>query len=122
MRVFFTATREQKERLMKIFGCKDRIVRGALANDASHGGSDLAKRIRKAAREIGCQPQVVADEMECVFTTDGIMHQMFPNGAKLEMDMATGEGRVIFRGRTVLRHEDTKVLQIQKLQDYAKGL
>ncbi|MBP3303532.1 MAG: hypothetical protein J6L68_01615 [Muribaculaceae bacterium] len=122
MKVFFTATREQKEKLMKAFGCKDRIVRGALANDASNGRSALAERIRKAAREMGCQPQVVAGEMECVFTSDSIMHQMFPNGAKLEMDMATGEGRVIFRGRTVLRREHVKVSQIMGLQDYAKGL
>ena len=51
MKQYIHVTRETRQKLMKIFGCSERMVFFALQFDEKKGNSDLAKKIRKAAYE-----------------------------------------------------------------------
>lgn len=106
-------------KLMKIFGVGERCIKNALA-----GRSDnkLAQRIRMAAMENGGVVYRVGADMECFFDHDGVMHQIFPNGAELEIDTHTGCGQIMFKGHRVVGYDNVKVRQIPELQAKASTL
>lgn len=122
MKRFITATENQRDKMKKIFKCGDRMIHNALTYDENRGHSDLAKRIRMAAREMGCHTYVVVDEMECFFDSDGKMHQLFPNGAQIEISYKTGLGVIIHRGKVVAEYSNVTVSQIPAIQERAQAI
>lgn len=122
MKRFIAVTREQREKLIRIFGCTSRMIEFALAFDSRKGNSDMARRIRKAALEMGCLTHVVHAETECFYDSDGTMHQPFPNGAHIELYKDSGEGVIIHKGNIVARYENVKVAEIPAIQQRAAAL
>lgn len=106
-------------KLMKIFGVGERCIKNALTGRSDN---DLAKRIRMAAMENGGVVYRVGADMECFFDHDGVMHQIFPNGAELEIDTHTGYGQVTFKGRRIVGYDNIKVRQIPAIQAEAAKL
>ncbi len=116
---YISATPEQREKLMKIFGCTDRTIQNALT---FRNNSDLSKRIRIAARKDGCCTYAVTKESECFFDSDGNLIQPFQNGAVIELYKETGEGALLHRGRTIERYSDVRIADIPAIQRKAMSL
>lgn len=122
MKKFIHASKEQKEKLMKIFHCGDRTVRNALTFDEGKGDSDLCKKIRFTALQDGCHTYVVVKEFECFHDeADGIMYQLFPNGAQVELDKNTGIGEVYYKGELIARYERVQLTDINAIQARARA-
>lgn len=119
MKKYLSATKGQREHLMKIFGCCDRMVRDALSYRSD---TELAQKIRKAAKENGCPTYRIGLEMETIFDSDGAMHQVFPNGAEIEVDKELGKVNLVFRGEIVEAYGDIHVSEIKAIQQKAKSL
>lgn len=122
MKKFIAVTREQREKLMRIFRCSSRAIDYALTFDSGRGQSDQARRIRKAAQEMGCLTHVVHAETECFYDSDGTMHQPFPNGAHIELYKDSGRGVIIHKGNIVARYENVKIAEIPAIQALAAAL
>ncbi len=122
MRKFIKTTKEQREKLMKTFRCGEKTISNALNFDSARGYSAKTKRIRQAAREMGCLTHVVALEMETIHDADGRMTQVFPNGAVIEVDKETCEGTLTFKGMTVIKTDCRELPVLFKMQDAAKVL
>lgn len=119
MEQYISATKNQRQQLMKIFKCTDRMLREALSNRSN---SDLAKKIRIASIKMGCQTYVVANEMECWHDVDGVMYQLFHNGAQLELHKETGKAYLYHKGILVGEYDEIGVREISNLQSRAKAL
>jgi hypothetical protein len=119
MKKRITSTTAERMKLMKVFGCTDRMVHKALAYDSD---SDLAKRIRRAALKQGCQQIVELLEIETFHDADHYMRQYLPNGAMLEMSKERGTCDVIFKGNTVRHYDKVMVSEINNIQAYAGAL
>jgi len=119
MERFLLANKEQREHLMRIFGCTERMIREALSFRSE---SDLAKRIRIAAQKNGCRVHGVVDEMECLFDSNGTIHQLFPNGAQLEIDKTSGKGLLLHKGKTVAEYYSVRISDIRDIQRRAIAL
>lgn len=116
MKKFISADKEAFAKLKHIFKCSDRTIRNALSFDEKRGVSNRAKRIRHAAKTIGCHTYIVADEVECFFDWDGTMHNLCPNGAQIEISKETGKGVIIYKGNVVAEYEQVMVSQIPSIQ------
>ena len=119
MERFLLANKEQREHLRKVFGCTDRMIREALSFRSE---SDLARRIRIAAKKHGCRVHVVVDEMECLFDCNGTIHQLFPNGAQLEINKSSGEGILLYKGKTIAEYHSVRVSDMRDIQKRAIAL
>lgn len=97
----------------------ERTVKNALNFEKDN---ELARKIRHTALQNYGVTYVVAEEMECFFTSDNDMVCIFPNGAELRLDRATGEGRIYWKGEVVKRWEKVMVSQIGMLQEQAEAL
>lgn len=122
MKKYIHVTKENREGLARIFGVSDRMVWNAITFDAARGGTDLARRIRKAALERGGIVMVEVPEVETLYDADGFIRQYMPNGAQLEIDKETGNGVVLHRGQRVKEFENLPVREIEKVQEWAMGL
>lgn len=121
MKKFIHASKEQKEKYMKIFHCGDRTVRNALAFDGGKGDSDLCRKIRFRALQDGCHTYIVVKEFECFHDTDNIMYQLFPNGAQMELDKNTGIGEVYYKGDLIARYKHVQLTDINTIQARARA-
>lgn len=61
-------------------------------------------------------------EFECFHDSDGIMYQLFPNGAQIELDKTTGRGVIIYKGGTVAEYTDVHISQINAIQERAAAI
>lgn len=122
MKKYIHATKEQREHLMRIFKCKERTIRNALTFDEARGNTDLASKIRFTALQNGCHTYVVTREFECFYDADGIMYQLFPNGAQIELDKYSGKGVIIYKGSAVAEYADVHVSQIPTIQERAAAI
>lgn len=122
MKRYIHITKEDREFLMKTFGVSRKTVQNAVMYDGERGGSDLAKRIRKQARERGGIMMVVAPEMETLFDHDGYMRQYFPNGAMLELNKKDASCDVFFKGDNVRHYDRVEIPDIYAIQDWVQGL
>ena len=122
MKKYISASLDQRLHLMRIFKCKERTIRNALTYDEARGHTDLAKRIRLAAKNAGCHTYVVTKEFECFFDADGVMYQLFPNGAQIELSKDTGKGQIIFKGDIVAEYSNVKISQIGEIQKQAAAI
>lgn len=117
-------SKENKEKLMKLFGCTERMVYKALCFECM---TLLAKKIQYVAlKELGgwIEAAVPEDEIFYDTTEDGkhFMRQYFRNGAVLEVSMDTGIGVVMFNGEPVKRYEKVYVDEIPSIQSMAQSL
>lgn len=119
---FISADKEAFRKLKAIFKCTDRMIRYALSYDEGKGNTELAKRIRRAAKINGCHTYVVVDEMECFYDADGTMHNLCPNGAQIEISKETGKGLIIFKGDVVAEYDNVMFSQIPSIQARAMAL
>lgn len=122
MKKYIHATKEQREHLMRIFKCTERTIRNALTLDESRGNTELARKIRFTAIQSGCHTYVVTKEFECFHDADGIMYQLFPNGAQIELNKLTGNGAIIYKGSAVAEYTDVHVSQISTIQERAAAI
>ena len=117
-------SKENKEKLMKLFGCTERMVYKALCFECM---TLLAKKIQYVAlKEMGGWIEAAVPEDEIFYDTmeDGkhFMGQYFSNGAVLRVSLDTGMGEVMFKGEPVKRYEMVYVNDIPTIQDYARNL
>lgn len=119
MRKFIKTTKAEREKLMEIFRCGEKTIANALNYNSARGFSEKTKRIRIAAREMGCLTYNVVLEMETIHDADGKMTQVFPNGAVMELDKITGEGTLTFKGMTVLKVEGVDLKMVGRMQEAA---
>lgn len=126
MKKYISVNKESMEKLRRIFGkvgkplC-ERAVKNAL-NFESH--SELAKKIRFCAKHnfYGVTYVVEKEEFVCFFDSDGLMHQVFPNGAELYFDTIEGEVKLYWRGDIKQRWGNINITDIPELQATARAL
>lgn len=122
MKQYIHVTKDTRQKLMKIFGCTERMVFYALQFDEKKGNSDLAKKIRKAAYENYGILMNVIPALETLHDHDNYMRQYLPNGAMLEFSKNDSSGDVFFKGLKV-RHYDVVMLNdIKGIQNWAMTL
>lgn len=122
MKQYIHVTKEDREKLMKIFDCSERMVFYALQFDDNKGSSDLAKRIRKAALENCGILMNVVPAVETLFDHDGYMRQYLPNGAMLEFSKNDSSGDVFFKGMKVKHYDLVMLNDIESIQNWAMAL
>lgn len=124
-RVVIEVAQEVREKIIKVFGVTGKTVSNALNySGGTRSESDLAKRIRRMAMQNGGRRMVYWPECETIHDeANGMMVQTFDNGAKLVFDKKTGYTTLIRPdGSEDLGWSDTKVCQIQTLQEMAAAL
>lgn len=119
MRKFIHADKAMKEKLKKIFKCSDKTIRNALAYNHDKGNSDLCKKIRFTAVKNGCLTYEVVGAFECFHDADGIMWQLFANGAQVSLNKKTGYGEITFKGDIVAKYEHVQLTDISSIQEKA---
>lgn len=124
MKQYIHVTKETRQKLMKIFGCTERMVFYALQFDGKKGNSDLAKKIRKAAYENYGILMTVIPDVETFHDSDDYMRQYLPNGAMLELGKteATKGGAVYFKGEKVKHYDEVMCDEILGIQRWAMTL
>lgn len=119
MKKFIHADKAMLEKLKAIFKCSDRTIRNALTYDGNKGNSNLCRKIRFTALQNGCHTYTVTREFECFHDADGIMYQLFPNGAQIELSKVTGAGDIIYKGKSVAHYDHVQVSDISAIQERA---
>lgn len=105
---------EVRNNIIKTFGVTGRTVNNALNyNGGSRSQTDLAKRIRIMALENGGRHMAIWPECETIHDANGMMRQIFDNGATIEVDKQTGDAQW-FDPKGVKRGEQ-KNISIQQL-------
>lgn len=122
MKQYIHVTKETRQKLMKIFGCTERMVFYALQFDEKKGNSDLAKKIRKAAYENYGILMNVIPALETLHDHDNYMRQYLPNGAVLEFNKNNGDGDVYIHGKCVRHYENLFWSDIEGIQNWAMTL
>lgn len=122
-------TPQERDYLMKIFGCSDVSVYEAVKYRKNN---DLHKKIRKAAIERGNPQMVLAPEFDTIYITNRrdadekmrrYMVQTFENGATLEGCFQTG--LMVLRdkhGAVRGQWQNPKVTEITAIQEVAMSL
>ena len=109
-----------RRKIAKTFGVTETTVRSALRYDPEKGFTETAGRIRVMALQNGGVVTVSLPECETIHDEkNGTMVQTFGNGATLTIDKITGNARVDYKGKTMLKKENIMVNQIDMLQEYA---
>ena len=113
---------EVRKKLEAMFGVTGKTVSNALNYAGKRGETELAKKIRKAAMANGGRRMAYLPAFETAHTHNGVMTQEFDSGAKLVVDMHTGNVDVL-DPRGVLRHqgENVSVRELYVLQEMAAG-
>lgn len=117
-------SKENKEKLAKMFNCTDRMVYKALCFECQ---TLLARKIQYAAlKNMGGWVEAAVPEDEIFYDTmnngERFMRQYFNNGAVLEVSMKTGSGTVFFKGSPRYRYDEVMVSDIPTIQNYARNL
>lgn len=122
VKVKIEVSREVRAKIAKTFDVSDVMVSYALTYNKSRGNSDLAKKIRKMAMENGGRRMAYWPECETLHNeVDGTMIQIFDNGAVLTINKHTGDARVDYKGKTMMKKQDISVREIYIMQEYAAG-
>lgn len=121
MRKYIHLMKADRDFIAKAFGVSARTVYNATHYEGCTA-DDTAKRIRKLAMERGGVVMVVVPEMETIHDADGYMRQVFPNGAMLEINKATGAVVLTLEGDKVTEFENVTIDRLQHLQTLAAAL
>lgn len=121
MKKYISVSKSGVDKMAVAFKVGDRCVRNALAYRSNN---ELARRIRHTAiKHHGGCVYYVGTEPECFFDAGNCMHQIFPNGAEIQLDKKTGEGKIYDgNGRIVKRYDSVSVSQINEMQATASAL
>jgi len=84
--------------------------------------SDLARKIRTVALEKGGQIILTIPEYETIHDAKGMMSQIFPNGAKIEVNKNTGDTVVIHKDKVRAKVHNISIRQLYALQEFAAGI
>lgn len=122
MKKYIHIKKEDRDFIAKVFGITGRSIYNALHFDDERGGSELAKKVRKLARERGGITMVAAPEEETLFDADGYMRQYLPGGVLLEFSLEDGSCVVYKHGEKVRRFDKVLVKDIPFIQDWASSL
>lgn len=117
-------SKENKAKLAKMFNCTQRMVYKALCFECE---TELARKIQHVAlREMGGWIEAAVPEDEIFYDTmdsgERFMRQYFNNGAVLSVSFMTGQGKVVFKGKTVESYDTVLLNQIPNIQAMAKAL
>ena len=115
---------ENKAKLAKMFNCTDRMVYKALCFECQ---TLLARKIQYVARkDMGGWVEAAVPEDEIFYDTmdsgERFMRQYFNNGAVLEVSMDNGQGRVMYKGKTLVTVENVMVSDMPAMQETARSL
>lgn len=114
---------EIRKKLEALFGVTGKTVSNALNYAGERGETTLAKKIRKAAMENGGRRMAYLPAFETIHTHDGIMTQMFDNGAKLVADMHSGSVQVFDKQDVKrFRRDNVSIAELYVLQEMAAGI
>lgn len=113
------ATREDIDFLTDVFRCTRRMVQGAISYERD---SDLARRIRKAARQHGCVEVRELPVVETLHDANGCMVQTLDNGVLLVFSKQFGWCRVYAGEHLVREYEGVMVSDIEAIQQWAGSL
>ena len=119
MRRYIHVTKETREFLSRAFAIKPRTVYNALNFVKDN---DLARRVRKLAREKGGILMCDGEGMETLHDHDNYMRQYLPNEVLLEFNKNDGSADVYHKGRCVRHYEHLKWSDIEMVQDYGMSL
>lgn len=110
-------TKEDRAFLMKLFG----VTNQTLYNALNLGNPEVGVRgkIRKAALERGGEIMVTLREVETIHDAEGMMVQLFPNGARLEISKLTGDARILYKGEEVAAFDNVSVAMLYDIQNIA---
>lgn len=81
-----------------------------------------SQRAREMALQQGGQVYCTLPECETIHDAQGLMTQVFPNGARLIINKETSEGRIEFQGREVSVHYHVTIAMLAGLQRLAASL
>ena len=117
-------SKENKAKLAKMFNCTDRMVYKALCFECQ---TLLARKIQYVARkDMGGWVEAAVPEDEIFYDTmdsgERFMRQYFNNGAVLEVSMDNGQGRVMYKGKTLVTVENVMVSDMPAMQETARSL
>ena len=117
-------SKENKAKLAKMFNCTQRMVYKALCFECE---TELARKIQHVAlKEMGGWIEAAVPEDEIFYDTmdsgERFMRQYFNNGAVLSVSFMTGQGKVMFKGKTVESYDTVLLNQIPNIQAMAKAL
>ncbi|MBD5337705.1 MAG: hypothetical protein HDR98_01110 [Bacteroides sp.] len=92
-----------------------------LYNALNLGNPEVGVRgkIRKAALERGGEIMVTLREVETIHDAEGMMVQLFPNGARLEISKLTGDARILYKGEEMAAFENVSVAMLYDIQNIA---
>ena len=117
-------SKENKAKLARMFKCTPRMVYKALCFECE---TELARKIQHVAlKEMGGWIEAAGPEDEIFYDTldsgERFMRQYFNNGAVLSVSFMTGQGKVVFKGKTVESYDTVLLNQIPNIQAMAKAL
>lgn len=122
MKRYIHVQKADREFIMKAFGVTEQMVSYALRYDAKRGNSDLAKRIRKLARERGGIAMVEAKEWEVLHDADGYI-RCYLGDVLVELSKNEPIGDVYKDGKKVKHFERViGVNEIESIKDWAAAL
>lgn len=119
MKKYIAVTTEVRADIIKAFKVDRKTVNNALSFRLD---SPLCRRLRKFAMQKGGVVMVAAEEMECIFDSEGNMTQLFPNGAIMEINKKTGHADVYMNGEVIIHVDDIHAREIEALQQSAMAL
>lgn len=119
MKKYIHITKADRDFIAKALGITDRMVFKGIRFESD---TELAKKVRKLAKERGGITMVVIPEIETFHDFDMVMRQYFPNGALVELDRNDGRGYVIYNGEIVRTYENVLVKEIGGIQKFALSL
>lgn len=120
MKRYIAMTRKDKEALAKECHVTVRTVNNALSYVYD---SDTVQHIRDVALKRGAVMMVSeCNEIETIHDADGVMTQLLPNGAVIEMNKDTGDVDVYFKGNAMIHLDNIRVREISALQASAMAL
>lgn len=119
MKRFIAVTKEQRDFITKAFEITPRMIDYALSYSKD---TSLAKRIRNLALQRGGVMMCTIKEIETIHDADGVMKQLLPNGAVIEIDKKTGDAVVYMKGEPRIHVENIRVREIGALQKSAMAL
>lgn len=123
MKKYIKINEKEKQWIMCAFGISKSMVNYALSFDKKRGNSDLAKRIRKLALHRGGQLMTELPLFETIHNANGVMLQLFPNGAEIKVDSKEGYVELHDKKGTVVKSlHECSVPQLYELQILAASL
>lgn len=123
MKKYIKINEKEKEWIMSAFGISKAMVNYALSFDKKRGNSDLAKRIRSLALQRGGQLMTELPLFETIHNANGVMLQLFSNGAEIKVD--SKEGYVELhdkKGNVVKIQSECSIPQLYEIQVLAATL